>query len=186
MVAPERGAEAYEEVVRGRIDPALLEYASGNTFRGRVFPIAARGYNRVILAYEETLSVSAGLLLYRFDLPGQKLHEMRFSLQFDPREAKDPLFQPAEARKEAGEDRTAFHHTWSDSTPKGHVLFSAAPADPAVQATSGRHGDSGPLYLYARLRPELPRVEKEEPFSTQAVFLLDTSLSEQPTASPSR
>src|SRR5262249_33232529 len=44
VVAPQRGAEAYEEVVRGRIDPALLEYASGNTFRGRVFPIQPKGY----------------------------------------------------------------------------------------------------------------------------------------------
>src|SRR5258708_38288725 len=59
VVPPTRGLETYEEVVRGRIDPALLEYASGNTFRGRVFPIAPRGYNRVPLAYEETLSVAA-------------------------------------------------------------------------------------------------------------------------------
>ncbi len=180
VVAAERAREVYEEVVRGRVDPALAEYASGNTFRGRVFPIQPKAYNRVLLAYEETLPIVAGKLLYRFDLPGCPLNEMRFSLQFDPRQAKEPLFQPKEARKEAGEERTVFSHTWSDTTPRGTVLFSAVPVDASVQACSGRHGDRGPCYLYARLRPSLPRVEKEEPFASHAVFLLDTSQSEQP------
>ena len=39
---------------------ALLEQVAPNTFRGQVFPIPARGYNRVILAYEETLPQLAG------------------------------------------------------------------------------------------------------------------------------
>ena len=41
------------------IDPALLEYAGGNTFSGRVFPIPPKGYNRVLIAYEELLPVAA-------------------------------------------------------------------------------------------------------------------------------
>src|SRR5206468_7189807 len=86
IVGKAKATETYEDVVRGRIDPALLEYASGNTFRGRVFPIAPKGYNRVIVAYEETLPVSSGKLFYRFDLPGTKLNEMRVSIYFYPRE----------------------------------------------------------------------------------------------------
>jgi hypothetical protein len=180
VVAPQRAAEAYEEVVRGRVDPALLEYASGNTFRGRVFPIQAKGYNRVLLAYEETLPVSAGRLLYRFGLPGCKLHEMRLSLQADPKQCLDATFQPNDARKDAADDRLGFERTWSDATPAGDVLFSARPADAAVQACSGRQDRGGPLYLCARLRPKLPEADRARPFARQAVFLLDTSLSEQP------
>ena len=56
VVSTQKALETYEEVVRGRIDPALLEYAGGNTFRGRVFPIPPNGYNRVLIAYEETLT----------------------------------------------------------------------------------------------------------------------------------
>src|SRR5439155_22987336 len=58
IVSKEKALETYEEIVRGRIDPGLLEYAGGNTFSGRVFPIQAKGYNRVILAYEELLPIS--------------------------------------------------------------------------------------------------------------------------------
>jgi hypothetical protein len=180
VVPPEKALEAYEEVVRGKVDPALLEYASGNTFRGRVFPIPPNGYNRVILAYEETLPVSGGQLVYRYALPTCKIHELRFSLQADAREVKDALLQPKDARKEAGSDHVIFTKTWSDTTPAGEVIFSAKPADPTVQTTSGKHGEKGPNYLYARLRPQLEKVGKEEPFAKHAVFLLDTSLSEHP------
>src|SRR5262249_62114460 len=48
IVSKEKALETYEDIVRGRIDPALLEYARGNTFTGRVFPIPRKGYNRVI------------------------------------------------------------------------------------------------------------------------------------------
>jgi hypothetical protein len=180
IVPPEKALEAYEEVVRGRIDPALLEYASGNTFRGRVFPIAPNGYNRVILAYEETLPVTGGQMVYRYALPTCKLHELRFSLQADARECKDAALHPKDARKEAGSDHVLFTKTWSDTKPAGDVIFSARPTDPTVQATSGKHGDKGPNYLYARLRPQLEKVGKETPFARHAIFLLDTSLSEHP------
>lgn len=180
VVPPDRGREAYEEVVRGRVDPALLEYASGNTFRGRVFPIAPSGYNRVILAYEETLPVSDGQLVYRFGLPTCKLHELRFSLQADGRECKEPVFQPKDARKEGGDERFYYTKTWSDTAPGGEVLFSARPANPAVQTSSGTQQEKGPVYFYSRIRPQLDKVAKEEPGAGHAVFLLDTSLSEQP------
>src|SRR5205807_5522473 len=69
VVAKEKALDAYEEIIRRPIDPALLEYASGNTFSGRVFPIPPRGYNRVLIAYEELLPSSQGQVAYRFPLP---------------------------------------------------------------------------------------------------------------------
>lgn len=178
VVAPEKASEAYEEITRQKIDPALLEYAGGNTFRGRVFPIAARGYNRVLVAYEETLPVVEGRLVYRFSLPGTKVNEMRFALTADSAECKDATFLPREAKKADKGRRVAVSHTWSDTRPSGEVVFSARPANASIQATSGRHGEKGPCYLHARVRPDLPRAASEEPFARHAVFLLDTSLSE--------
>ncbi|MFO0880562.1 MAG: hypothetical protein U0840_24715 [Gemmataceae bacterium] len=180
IVAPERGREAYEEIVRGQIDPALLEYASGNTFRGRVFPIAPGGYNRVILAYEETLPVMAERLVYRYALPTCKLQELRFSLQAGARECLDVTVQPKEARRETTDERIHVSHAWSNTTPGGEVLFSTRPASPMMQTVSGTHRENGPVYFYARVRPKLDEVPTAEPSSQHAVFLLDTSQSEFP------
>ncbi len=179
IVAKDKALESYEEIVRGRIDPALLEYAGGNTFQGRVFPIAAKGYNRVILAYEELLPVSNQRMLYRFPLPGRDLAEMSFALQAPAAECREPRFQP-EGRKEDRDGQLTFSRTWNKTKPQGEIVFSCLPVQPRIQSLVGRQGENGPYAVYARLRPELPAVEKPAPFASHAVFLLDTSLSEQP------
>lgn len=60
------------------------------------------------------------------------------------------------------------------------MLFACTPANPLAQSVSGRQGDNGPRYLYARLRPSLKAMPQSKPFASHAVFLLDTSLSEHP------
>ncbi len=214
IVSKEKALETYEEVVRGRIDPALLEYAGGNTFSGRVFPIPAKGYNRVILAYEELLPFAQEHMLYRFPLPNRKLNELQFSLQANAAECLRPSLtvglhaagSPHPAANAAGSPHPAayaagspglanrqrklpgeesgghitFSHTWKDSTPEGEVLFACTPANATVQAVSGRQGDNGPRYVYARLRPALKTMPQDKAFASYAVFLLDTSLSEHP------
>jgi hypothetical protein len=179
VVSKEKALETYEEITRQRIDPALLEYAGGNTFRGRVFPIPARGYNRVLIAYEEQLPFVGEQVRYRFPLPDCKLAEMQLTLSAGAAGCKDAAFQPKEAQRAEGGGRLTFTHTWHDEVKGGDALFTFTPPDPQVQAISGRQSESGPLYLYARVRPEL-KVEKARPFARHAVFLLDTSLSEHP------
>jgi tetratricopeptide (TPR) repeat protein len=179
IVAKDKALESYEEVTRRRIDPALLEYAGGNTFRGRVFPIPPKGYNRVLIAYEEELPFVGEQMRYRFPLPDCKLSEMQLTLSANAAECKDAAFQPKEAKREEGGSRLAFTHTWHGEIKGGDAEFRFTPPNPQVQAISGRQGESGPLYLYARIRPEL-KVEKAQPFARHAIFLLDTSLSEHP------
>src|SRR5262249_9734647 len=152
------------------------EYAGGNTFRGRVFPIPAKGYNRVLIAYEELLPVVQERLLYRFPLPDCPLSEMQFTLQADAAECRAPAVLPKEVAREEGGSRLVYTHTWKGEAPEGEVVFTCTPANPQVQAVTGRQGENGPTYLYARIRPEL-KAEVAAPYSDRAVFLLDTSLS---------
>jgi hypothetical protein len=180
VVGQQKALETYEEVVRGRIDPALLEYAGGNTFRGRVFPIPAKGYNRVLLAYEETLPIVGDRQVYRFSLPGQQLQELRFHLEARASECRAPVFRPAGAVEDRNGDRLVFMRTWTEAAPEGEVVFSSVPVEAQVQATSGLEPESGARYLYARLHPQVPEAEKDSSFARHGVFLLDTSMSETP------
>src|SRR5207302_9075442 len=68
---------------------------------------------------------------------------------------------------------------WSIDGPGGEVRFTFTPPDSRINVASGRQNDGGPLYVYARVRPEL-KAEEAKPFAENAVFLLDTSLSEHP------
>jgi hypothetical protein len=179
VVSKQRALETYEDVVRGRIDPALLEYSFGNTFTGRVFPIPAHGYNRVLLAYEELLPVVKDQVLYRFPLPDCPLSEVQLSLQANKADFQAASFLPENAIKEEGGGRVLYRKTWTGKGPGGAAQFAYAPARPEIQAIAGKQGDNGPVYVYARVRPNLKTVESK-PFAHNAVFLLDTSQSEHP------
>jgi hypothetical protein len=179
VVNKDKALETYEEVVRGRIDPALLEYASGNTFRGRVFPIPPRGYNRVVIAYEETLPVTQDKLVYRFPLPEQKLAAFNFTLQAGADECRDREFRPEGATVQEAAGRVYYTRNWTDEEPKGqNVQFSCTPARPEIQSVTGRLGENGPTYAYARVRPALKQVTADKAAAAHAVFLLDISQSE--------
>jgi hypothetical protein len=182
VVPKDKALETYEEVVRGRVDPALLEYAGGNTFRGRVFPIPPKGYSRVLLAYEELLPVVGDQLVYRFTLPDRKLAETSITLTADTREALRPTFHPENAARATDKGRVTFHRQWKDAAPDSEAVFRCEPARLEVQAVSGRQEGSGPYYLCARVRPQLPALDRPAPFAHHAVFMLDTSQSEYPDA----
>src|SRR5205807_7879347 len=129
VVSKEKALETYEDVVRGRVDPALLEYAGGNTFRGRVFPIQPKGYNRVILAYEELLPVSRDKMLYQFPLPDCKLGELQFTLTANSRECKDLEILPKNAVLDETGSLLVYNRTWKNEKPEGAVVFTSTPRE---------------------------------------------------------
>lgn len=179
VVNNQKALETYEEVVRGRVDPALLEYASGNVFRGRVFPIAPKGYNRVIIAYEELLPVTQDKLVFRFPLPETKLSTMQFTLQARTDECRNREFRTPGTTTQEAAGHVYYTRKWTDEQPKGReVFFACTPARPEVQTVTGRQGENGPTYAYARVRPALKQVPADKASAAHAVFLLDISQNE--------
>ncbi|HLA36111.1 MAG TPA: VIT domain-containing protein, partial [Rhodocyclaceae bacterium] len=63
-----KGQAVFEDTIRARIDPALLEKTVGNNFKLRVYPLPPHGTRRVLLRYAETLPVDHGLRVYRLPL----------------------------------------------------------------------------------------------------------------------
>jgi Ca-activated chloride channel family protein len=72
LLEAERARQIYEEIVRRRIDPALVEYAGHNLYRARIFPIPAKGDKRIGLRYNQVLTARAGLHEYRYTLSTEK------------------------------------------------------------------------------------------------------------------
>ena len=55
IVDKDLGREAFENVVRGQIDPGLLEKGAGNSFKTRIYPVPAKGSKTFVLSYVEAL-----------------------------------------------------------------------------------------------------------------------------------
>lgn len=68
VVDKELGRIAFEDVVRRRVDPALLEKGTGNNYKARIYPIPANGHKRIILAYEQELLLKDDAHFYNLPL----------------------------------------------------------------------------------------------------------------------
>lgn len=58
----------YNDIVRSRRDPALLEYAGKNLFQASVFPIQPHSDKKIELAYSQVLRNEGGTVAYRYPL----------------------------------------------------------------------------------------------------------------------
>ena len=67
-VEKSKGQAVFEDVIRGNIDPGLLEVTQGNNFKLRVYPIPAQGVKRVVLRVTETLTERKQRSVYRLPL----------------------------------------------------------------------------------------------------------------------
>src|SRR5262249_39966611 len=71
-----------------------------------------------------------------------------------------------------------FREVWKGEKLKGEAIFRFCDTL-RTQTIVGRQGESGPQYVFTRIRPKLD-AKQASPFASHAVFLLDTSLSEHP------
>lgn len=181
VVPRETGRRVYEQIVRRKIDPALLEYASGNTFRGRVFPIQPKGLSRVIVAYEEHLDFAGDAIRYRFPLPDCPLELLHVTATLPEAEARADRWAPADgAVRRVADGRIVYEQAWETTRgPGGEVVLAWTPTSDTVQAAAGLDPTRAGSAWYARVRPQLA-ADLERPWASRAVFLLDTSLSEYP------
>ncbi len=68
LLEKEKATTIYEGIVRRLADPGLLEYVDSDVFRVRVFPVPARGEQKVELAFSQVLNYSSGLYHYHYPL----------------------------------------------------------------------------------------------------------------------
>jgi len=165
VVGKAKGRSAFEEIVRRNVDPGLLEKTAGNSFKARVYPIPAKGYKRVVLAYEQELP-DAGTqdLLYQLPLAfAEKV--ATFGLRVEvldqpvaPRATSSPLanfaFKAVQRAFVAEETRQDF----APSTPLAVVIpRGEASGQVFVERREGQ------AYFFAMVHPRLPREAKVLP-----------------------
>ena len=73
VVEKTKARVAYENTVRRKVDPGLVEKTNGNNFRTRIYPIPAKGYKHVLIGIEQTLVSEKGALLYRLPLTSEQV-----------------------------------------------------------------------------------------------------------------
>ncbi|MFN3651184.1 MAG: VIT domain-containing protein [Armatimonadota bacterium] len=73
ILTTQEARRIYEAYLRQNIDPAILEYAGRNTFRARVFPIAAGGERRIWMGYSQALEFNNGIYRAVYPLDSERV-----------------------------------------------------------------------------------------------------------------
>ncbi len=72
ILPAEQARKIYEDIVRERRDPALLEYVGRDALQARIFPVPAGGSTKIELEYTQVLPVDNGLVRYSYPLNTEK------------------------------------------------------------------------------------------------------------------
>ncbi|MHC4160897.1 MAG: VIT domain-containing protein [Planctomycetota bacterium] len=73
IVEKQRARAIYEDILRRRKDPGLLEWSGGNLFKARVFPIFPHSEKRIRIRYTQVLPLEGSKLRYRYALRSELL-----------------------------------------------------------------------------------------------------------------
>ncbi len=68
VVEKAKARVAFENTIRRRIDPGLVEKTKGNNFRTRIYPLPAKGKRHIIIATEQILEYPQQDMVYKLPL----------------------------------------------------------------------------------------------------------------------
>ncbi len=72
ILPADQARKIYEDIVRERRDPALLEYIGQDAVQARIFPIPPGGSRKIELEYSQVLEIEDGLVNYIYPLNTEK------------------------------------------------------------------------------------------------------------------
>ena len=167
VVPREKAAHAYGEVVRRRVDPALVEWSGAGLFNARIFPLMPNKLHRVVIGYDVSLRQEKEDLVYNLDLPAHVEQRM-----IDVNVAALPgasVDVSPQAKPFTSAGRAYFHF----KDPHENTI-SVRIKDAGSILLTGKDKHAGDFFA-TRVTPQLDAQAKAG--SSHAIFLVDTSLS---------
>lgn len=182
LVSSEKARRLYEDIVRKLRDPALLEYAAGDLFKVRIFPIEPNSRKKVSLSYTQLLKSDNGLVNYLLPLSAGKFSSRpikNVSVKVDL-ETKRPLksiYSPSHSAeiKRDGPNRATAAYEATEVQPDTDFALYFAPEKDEVGLnllTFKRADEDGYFLLLASPGVDVP---EKDLVLRDIVFVLDTS-----------
>lgn len=159
VVEKQRAREIYETILRERRDPGLLEWAGGNLFKARVFPIEPSGEKRIKIVYTQVLPMRANRYRYSYGLRSEMLQktpvrQLSLDVQVHSALPLQSVDCPTHAvRSQLTEHSAKLEFEAQQYTPTRdfEVVCEVAAADKDIVVVPHRRGDDG--YFLAQLMP---------------------------------
>ncbi|MBI1849865.1 MAG: VWA domain-containing protein [Planctomycetes bacterium] len=183
IVPRDKARARYEEIVRRRRDPGILEFANDGLLETRVFPIAPGGRREIAIEWSGTLSSASGLFEMRLPMPKRRVvgippHELSFVVRVDSPQTITSVYSPThEVAVERGSDHQAivrYKGAPPLEDPDFLLYYKVTEGDVGASLLTYREpGDpDGTFLLLVTPRPEMP---SDTVVGRDVVFVLDHS-----------
>src|SRR6266699_4490015 len=182
LMSADKARGIYEDIVRKLRDPALLEYASQDVFKVRIFPIEPRAKKRVSLSYNQLLKSDSGLIGYSYPLNTEKfsakpIPDVSLKVEVETKRPLKSVYSPSHSVeiKRHGANRATVGYEARNVKPDTdfQIFFAPEADDIGVNLMTYRTGsDDGYFLLLAS--PGLGQNEKKI-VPKDVAFVLDTS-----------
>jgi Ca-activated chloride channel family protein len=174
--------QTYEEIVRRKRDPALLEYFKDGMFKASVYPIPANGETQIKLYYSEVLKAEGGICGYRYTLNTEKfskdpLESVKVTVELNSQQPIKSIYSPSHDIKiEKDNDHHAkITYVEENTRPDKDFLlyYTVSEKDIGLNLLPFEDQDHQG-YFMALISPQV-EVPADRTLSKNLIFILDTS-----------
>ncbi|MGB2980602.1 MAG: VIT domain-containing protein, partial [Candidatus Zixiibacteriota bacterium] len=172
----------YQDIVRRKKDPALLEYFKDGMFKASVYPIPAHGETRIKLYYSEVLKLNGGICGYRYTLATEKfskdpLQSVKVTVKINSKTPIKSIYSPSHSVKIEKEDDHHARVTYVEENTRPDkdffLYYTVSEEDIGFNLLPFEDEDHQGYFL-AMISPQV-EVAADKTSSKNIIFILDTS-----------
>jgi Ca-activated chloride channel family protein len=173
----------YEDIVRRRRDPALLEYVGREAFQASIYPIPPGGERRIELEYSQVLSMDNGLVQYVYPLNTEKfsprpLEQVAVNVTI---RSNEPLKAIYSSSHDVTVDRRGDHNALIGYEESGVrpdrdfvLYYTVSPDDVGVNLLSYKPDEQSDGFLLLLAAPKV-EVDEQQIIAKDVIVVLDVS-----------
>ncbi len=172
----------YQDIVRRKKDPALLEYFKDGMFKASVYPIPAHGQTRIKLYYSEVLKLDGGICGYHYTLNTEKfskdpLQSVKLTVNIDSKTPIKSIYSPSHNIKieKENDHHAKITYVEENTRPdKDFFLYYTVSEKDIGFSLLPFEDEEHQGYFLAMISPQV-KVPADKTSSKNIIFLLDTS-----------
>ncbi|MGD2206950.1 MAG: VIT domain-containing protein [Anaerolineae bacterium] len=173
----------YEDIVRRRRDPALLEYVGRDAFQASIYPIPAGGERRVEIEYSQVLEVDNGLVEYVYPLNTEKfsprpLEEVVVNVTVRSKEPLKAIYSPShrvDIERRGDHNAMVGYEEYDVKPDRDFVLYyTVSPEDVGVNLLSYQPDERSDGFFLLLAAPKV-EVDTQRVIAKDVILVLDVS-----------
>jgi Ca-activated chloride channel family protein len=183
IVEAEQARKIYTDIVNRSKDPGLLEYMNNSLIKVRVFPVPAKGDQRIALSYTSVANSDNGLIEYMYPMKtdgkaAQTLEKFSINVTLKSQHSLTNIYSPSHGitiqRPNDKEATIGFEKNEAILDKDFQLFYQAGNKDVGLTALTHRPIADHPGYFMMLLSPRA-ELSKSQHVPRDFVYVIDTS-----------